>query len=137
MIEKTLAILKPNVTRDKNVGKIIDRIEQESFKISALRQEQLTKEKAEQFYDIHKGKHFFDELIQFMTSGPVVLLALEKENAISEWRTLMGATNPEEAAENTLRKLYAASFTENATHGSDSPENAKKELAFFFPKLET
>jgi len=135
MQEKTLAILKPNVTRDKNVGKIIDRIEKEGFNILTLRQEQLTKEKAERFYEIHKGKHFFDELVQFMTSGPVVVIALEKENGISEWRTLMGTTNPEEAAENTLRKLYATSFTENATHGSDSPENAQKEIAFFFPEL--
>ncbi len=134
-MERTLAIIKPNAVNDKNTGKIIDRIEQEGFNIVTIKKLHLTSERAQDFYAIHKGKPFFGELVTFMSSGPIFVMVLEKENAIQAWRDLMGATNPEKAAENTLRKLYAASFTENATHGSDSPETAVCEINFFFPEL--
>jgi nucleoside-diphosphate kinase len=135
MTEKTFGIIKPDAVKAKNSGKIIDRIEQEGFNILAMKKIHLTKEQAENFYDVHQEKPFFDELVEFMTSGPVIVMALEKENAIKAWRDLMGATDPAQAAENTLRKLYGSNKGENATHGSDAPETAEKELKFFFPEL--
>ena len=105
-MEKTLAIIKPDAIRAKNSGKIIDRIEQAGFNIIALKKPLLTRNQAEEFYAIHKGKPFFEELITFITSGPVIVLALEKENAVQEWRNLMGATDPAEAQENTLRNSF-------------------------------
>ena len=135
-MQKTLAIIKPDAVKTGNMGHIIARIEQEGFKILAMKMKQLSKEKAEAFYAVHKGKGFFDGLTSFMSSGPVVVLALEKENAIQAWRDLMGATNPANAAEGTLRKLYGASIDHNATHGSDAPETAAEEIKFFYPNLE-
>lgn len=135
MAEKTFAIIKPDAVAAKNSGKIIDRIEQEGFNIIALQKIHLTKDQAESFYDVHAGKGFFDDLVKFMTSGPVIIMVLEKENAIKAWRDLMGATDPAEAAPNTLRKLFGTNKGENATHGSDAPETAQREIAFFFPNI--
>ncbi|MFA5074933.1 MAG: nucleoside-diphosphate kinase [Candidatus Babeliales bacterium] len=135
MLQKTLAIIKPDAVKAKNSGKIIDRIESEGFKILKLEKMQLTKAQAEQFYAVHKGKPFFDELVEFMTSGPIVVMVLEKNNAIEDWRNLMGATDPAKAENNTIRKLFGSSKGENATHGSDAPETAAQEIKIFFPKL--
>jgi len=134
-MEKTLAIIKPDAVADKNIGKITGRIESEGFNILGMKMLSLTKEEAEEFYAIHKERPFFGELVEFMISGPVVVMALEKDNAVQEWRDLMGATNPAEAKDNTLRKLFGKSIGNNATHGSDSLENAKQEVNFFFPSL--
>jgi len=128
-------MIKPNAVKDKNTGKIIDRIEQEGFTIVAMKKTMLSKIRAEKFYGVHKGKPFFKNLVKFITSGPIIAMVLEKENAIKTWRDLMGATNPAKAAPNTLRKLYAASYTQNAVHGSDAPETAATEINFFFPEL--
>ncbi len=130
-IQHTLAIIKPDAVAAGNRGKIIDKIEQSGFKIIAIKQTELTKEKAEEFYAIHKGKPFFDEIISFMISGPIVVLVLEKENAIEQWRKLMGKAE----IEGTLRNLFGTSVTKNAVHGSDSPETAKIEIKLFFPEL--
>ena len=130
-IQHTLAIIKPDAVVAGNSGKIIDKIEQSGFKIIAMKKTELTKEKAEEFYAIHKGKPFFDEIISFMISGPIVVLVLEKENAIEEWRKLMGKAE----IEGTLRNLFGTSVTKNAVHGSDSPETAKTEIKQFFPEL--
>ncbi|MFH0898363.1 MAG: nucleoside-diphosphate kinase [bacterium] len=132
-MEKTLGIIKPDAVASKYSGRIVSRIEEEGFTIVAMKKMTLTTNQAENFYTIHKGKPFYDELVKFMSSGPVVVMVLEKENAIQEWRKLMGATDPAQAEENTLRKLYAKNVGENATHGSDSPETAKQEILFFFP----
>ena len=134
-MERTLAIIKPDAVRAKNAGKIIDHIEQAGFNIIGMKKLQLTREEAELFYAVHRERRFFGELVDFMISGPVVVLALEKDGAIAAWRDLMGATNPDEAAEGTMRKLFGANIGENATHGSDSPETAHTEVAFFFPEL--
>ncbi len=135
MIERTFAIIKPDAVSAKNSGKIINRIEAEDFNILALQKIFLTKEQAENFYDVHKGKAFFDELIDFMTSGPVIIMVLEKDNAIKSWRDLMGATDPAQAEPNSIRKLFGTSKGKNATHGSDAPETAQREIAFFFPSI--
>ena len=135
MVEKTLAIIKPDAVQAKKSGKIIERIEQEGFNILAIKKIHLTREQAEQFYGVHKGKHFFDVLVDFTSSGPLIAMVLEKENAIQAWRNLMGATNPANAEEGTLRKLYGTAGERNATHGSDAPETAEKEIKFFFPEL--
>jgi nucleoside-diphosphate kinase len=129
---KTFAIIKPDAVAAGNAGAILALIEKNGFKVLAMRKQHLTQPVAEGFYAVHKGKGFFDELIAFMTEAPVVLLALEKENAVQSWRDLMGATNPEKAAEGTVRKLYGANIGRNASHGSDSDENAAIELAWFF-----
>ncbi len=133
-MERTLSIIKPNAVLDNNVGNIISRFEKEGLKISAANFVQLSKEKAEGFYIEHKEKPFFGSLISFMTSSPVMLLVLEGENAVEKNRIIMGATNPEEAEENTLRKLYAKSIEENAVHGSDSLQSAEREINYFFDK---
>jgi nucleoside-diphosphate kinase len=135
MIERTLAIIKPDAVKAKYSGKIIDRIEQEGFNIVALKKTHLTKNQAEGFYAVHKGKGFFEELTTFMSSGPTIIMVLEKEKAIQAWRDLMGTTDPAVAQVNTLRKLYGTSKGNNATHGSDAPETAHAEIAFFFPEL--
>jgi len=132
---KTLAIIKPDAVKAKNSGKIIDRIEQEGFNIIALKKLHLTKSQAEEFYAVHKGKDFFKDLETYMTSGPIIVLALEKENVVDAWRTLMGKTDPAEADEGTIRNLFGTEIGRNATHGSDSIENAAKEVSFFFPDL--
>lgn len=131
-MEKTFAIIKPDAVAAGNAGKILAMIEANGFRIVAMRKETLSRAVAEGFYAVHKGKGFFDELIEFMTEGPVVLLALERENAIEKWREVMGATNPEKAAEGTVRKLYGTNIGRNASHGSDAPETAAFELAWFF-----
>ena len=134
--EKTFSIIKPNATADNNIGNIIAIFEKEGLRISAARFTQLSKEKAEGFYIEHKDRPFFGELVDFMTSGPVMLMCLEGENAVAKNREIMGATNPAEAAEGTIRKLYAKSIGENAVHGSDSTASAERELAYFFEKNE-
>ena len=136
MSNLTFGIIKPDAVRAGNQGKIIDRILQGGFKIRGMKLIQQTKQQAEGFYEVHRGKGFYEELTEFMSSGPCVVLALEKENAVPAWRELMGATNPAEAAEGTLRKEFASSIGENAVHGSDSNENAAIEISYFFSKLE-
>lgn len=135
-IEKTFSIIKPNATADNNIGNIIAIFEKNDLRIAAAKFTQLTKEKAEGFYIEHKERPFFGELVDFMTSGPVMLMCLEGENAVAKNREIMGATNPAEAAEGTIRKLYAKSIGENAVHGSDSAASAERELAYFFEKNE-
>ena len=132
----TFGIIKPDAVRAGNQGKIIDRILTAGFKIRGMKLIHQSIGQAEGFYAVHKERPFFGELTEFMSSGPCVVLALEKENAVKEWRDLMGATNPAEAAEGTLRKEFASSIGENAVHGSDSEENAAIEVAYFFSKLE-
>lgn len=132
MNDKTLAIIKPDAVNDKKAGEIITMISQAGFKIKAMRLVKLTKESAEGFYEIHKGKAFFEELIDYMTSGPCIPIALEKENAVEDYRKLIGATDPAKAAEGTIRKLFARNIQFNAVHGSDSDENAVKEISYFF-----
>lgn len=131
-IERTLSIIKPDATKKNLVGKIIARFEEEGLKIAAIRKVWLSRQEAEGFYAVHRERPFFGELVDFMTSGPCVVMVLEGEDAIRRNREIMGATNPAEAAEGTLRKLYATSIGENAVHGSDSPENAAIEVAYFF-----
>lgn len=132
----TFGIIKPDAVSAGNHGKIIDRILGAGFNIRGLKLVHQTRKQAEGFYAVHAGKGFFDELTEFMSSASCVVLALEKENAVSAWRELMGATNPAEAAEGTLRKDFASSIGENAVHGSDSDENAAIEISYFFSKLE-
>ena len=133
-IEKTFSIIKPNSTADNNIGNIISIFEKNDLRISTAKFVQLSKEKAEGFYIEHKERPFFGELVDFMISGPVMLMCLEGENAVMKNRELMGATNPSEAAEGTIRKLYAKSIGENSVHGSDSAASAERELAYFFEK---
>jgi len=133
---KTLAIIKPDAVKDNKVGEIIAMITQAGFKIKAMKMVRLTKPSAEGFYEIHRERSFFGELIEYMTSGPCVPIALEKENAVEDYRKLIGATDPAKAAEGTVRKLYARNIQFNAVHGSDSDENAEKEIAHFFSRKE-
>lgn len=135
-MERTFGIIKPNAFADGNSGKIISRIYEEGFKIVGLKKLYLSKVEAEGFYYVHKDRPFFDELTEFMSSGPCIVMVLEAENAIQKWRDLMGATNPAEAAEGTLRKEFGASLGENATHGSDAPDTAAFEIGYFFSGLE-
>ena len=132
MIERTFAMIKPDAVKNRISGKIITIIEDNGFDILRLVKGQLTKEMAELFYDVHQGKPFFNDLVSFVTSGPVVIMALEKENAITDWRNLMGATDPKKAAPGTIRNMFCTDISENAVHGSDSPETAMRELALFF-----
>ncbi len=132
MIEHTFAMIKPDAVNAKNAGKIIDMIEQNGFTVLRLVKGQLSKDMAALFYDVHKDKPFFGEMIDFVTSGPVIIMALEKENAIKAWRDLMGATDPLKAAEGTVRKTFGTSIGNNAVHGSDAPETAARELMLFF-----
>jgi len=135
-IEKTFSIIKPNATADNNIGNIIAIFEKQGLRIAGAKFTQLSKEKAEGFYIEHKERPFFGELVDFMISGPVMLMSLEGENAVSKNREIMGATNPADAADGTIRKLYAKSIGENAVHGSDSAESAERELSYFFEKNE-
>ena len=135
-IEKTFSIIKPNSTTDNNIGNIIAIFEKNGLRIAAAKFTHLSKEKAEGFYIEHKERPFFGELVDFMTSGPVMLMSLEGENAVLKNREIMGATNPAEAADGTIRKLYARSIGENSVHGSDSAASAERELAYFFDKNE-
>ena len=136
MKERTLSIIKPAAVGKNVIGKIYSRFESNGLKIIAAKMKWLSMQEAEGFYAVHAGKGFFAELTDFMSSAPCVVLALEKEGAVKAWRDLMGATNPAEAAEGTLRKDFATSIGENAVHGSDSDENAAMEIAYFFSKLE-
>ena len=133
-MEKTFSIIKPNSVQDNNIGNIVARFEKEGLRISALKLTHLSKEKAEGFYIEHKERPFFGSLVSFMTSGPVVLMVLEGENAVEKNRKIMGATNPANAEEGTLRKLYAKSIEANAVHGSDSLASAEREINYFFDK---
>jgi nucleoside-diphosphate kinase len=131
-----LELSSPTLCAKGDHGKIIDRILQAGFKIRGMKLIHQSKKQAEGFYAVHAGKGFYEELTEFMSSGPCVVLALEKDDAVKAWRDLMGATNPAEAAEGTLRKEFASSIGENAVHGSDSDENAAIEISYFFSKLE-
>ncbi|MAS29657.1 MAG: nucleoside-diphosphate kinase [Flavobacteriaceae bacterium] len=128
----TFSMIKPDAVESGYIGLILDKITSSGFKIIAMKFTQLSSREAEKFYDIHKTKPFFGELIKFMTRGPIVAMVLEKDNAVDNFRTLIGSTNPEQAEEGTIRKLYANSVGENAIHGSDSDENAKIESVFHF-----
>ena len=129
---RTFTMIKPDAVENGHIGAILDKITAAGFKIVAMKMTQMTKRDAETFYAIHKERPFFGELVEFMTRGPIVAAILEKDNAVEDFRTLIGATNPAEAAEGTIRKLYATSLGENAVHGSDSDENAAIEGAFHF-----
>lgn len=135
-MERTFAIIKPDAVERNLIGKIIERIESKGFKIAALKKAALSKTQAQSFYHVHKERPFFNDLTTYMISGPVVLMVLEKEGAISAWRELMGATNPAEAAEGTIRKDFAINLEKNSAHGSDSPETASFEISFFFSQTE-
>ncbi len=135
-IERTLSIIKPNAMKKNKIGTIIDRFEESGLKIVAAKLKHLTKEECETFYEEHREKPFFDELVLFMVSGPVFLMVLSGENAIDRNREIMGATDPAQAAEGTLRKLFGDSMGENAVHGSDSINSAEREVSFFFDKSE-
>jgi nucleoside-diphosphate kinase len=135
-VQQTLAIIKPDATARGITGKILDRIEQEGFAVKAMKKIRLSKLEAECFYAVHRGKPFYDSLTKFMSGGPVVVLCLEREDAIAKWREVMGATNPANAAGGTLRKLYAVDIERNSVHGSDAPETAGQEIPFFFSGLE-
>jgi nucleoside-diphosphate kinase len=132
MIEKTLAIIKPDAVKKKVVGKIIQRIEEEGFEISGLKMLHLTKEEAEGFYIVHKAKPFYDSLTNFMSSGKIVVMILEGENAIEKWRKTMGVTDPALAEPGTIRHEYGFSVERNATHGSDAPQTSEWEINYFY-----
>jgi nucleoside-diphosphate kinase len=136
MIERTLAIIKPDAVERKLAGRILNRIEDEGFQIRAMKRLQLSKPQAEGFYAVHRERPFFGSLTQFMASGPVVVLVLEAPDAIRKWRTLMGATDPAKADAGTLRKEFAQSIERNATHGSDAAETATVEIGYFFPGID-
>ncbi|MFW6267723.1 MAG: nucleoside-diphosphate kinase [Marinilabiliaceae bacterium] len=132
----TLTMIKPLAVKENHTGEILTHIEKAGFRITALKMVSITPEKAKKFYDVHKEKPFFGELVDFISSGPVVAAILKKENAVEDFRSLIGATDPSKAAEGTIRKLYARDKTRNAIHGSDSDENALKEASFFFSEME-
>lgn len=137
MTERTLAIIKPDAVAAGHIGDIIRRIEREKFRIRGMKLLHLTKAQAEGFYAIHRDKPFFESLTTFMSSGPCVVLLLEGESAIARWRDVMGATDPARAAEGTIRKQFGTTIERNAVHGSDAPETAAFETAYFFSALET
>ena len=136
MNNRTFAIIKPDAVKNNYTGKIYNHILEKDFKILGAKLIKMSKRQAEGFYEIHKDKPFYEELTNFMSSGQSMVLALEKDNAVSSWRKTIGATNPNDADEGTIRKIYANSLGENAVHGSDSDENAIKEISFFFTELE-
>jgi nucleoside-diphosphate kinase len=135
-MERTFAAIKPDAVAAGHIGAIIAEIEENGFRIRAMRMAHLTADVAEGFYAVHKNQGFFGALISFMTEGPVVLLALEREDAIGKWRRIMGATDPAKAAEGTIRKRFGTNIERNATHGSDAPETAAFELGYFFAGME-
>jgi nucleoside-diphosphate kinase len=135
-MERTLAIIKPDAVAGRNAGRIIQRIEESGFTIRAMRLARLSQADAEGFYAVHRERPFFGSLTKFMSSGPVIVLALEAPDAIKKWRTLMGATDPAKADAGTLRKDFGASIENNATHGSDGPDTAAYETGYFFPGIE-
>ncbi len=132
MTNRTFTMLKPDALEKGNTGAILEKINAAGFRIVAMKMTQMTKRDAEAFYAVHKERPFFGELVEYMTRGPIVAAILEKDNAVEDFRVLIGSTNPDDAAEGTIRKLYAASIGENAVHGSDSDENAAIESAFHF-----
>lgn len=135
-MERTFSIIKPDSVEEKHIGDILADIEKANFSIIGMRMIKMTMNQAKEFYAIHSGKAFFDELIQYITRTRVVVLALEKENAVSDFRNFIGATNPDDAAPGTIRKKFAKSIGENAIHGSDSVENGLREIGFFFAESE-
>ena len=135
-MERTFAIIKPDAVKARYTGRIIQRIEEAGFTIRAMQMRSLSAKEAEGFYAVHRGRPFFASLTKFMSSGRVIVLALEADDAIRRWRTLMGATDPAKADAGTLRKEFGASIENNATHGSDAPETAAFELGYFFPGIE-
>ena len=135
-IERTYAMIKPDATERNLIGKIVARIEEEGFTIVGMKKTRLSLLDAQTFYAVHSERPFFGELTEFMSSGPIVAMCLEREDAIAKWREVMGATNPAEADEGTLRKLYARSLGENSVHGSDAPETAAEEISLLFSGLE-
>lgn len=135
-MEMTFAIIKPDAVKARYAGQIIQRIEEAGFTIRAMQLRHLTKKEAEGFYAVHRERPFFPSLTAFMSSGPSIVMALEADDAIKKWRTLMGATDPAKADAGTLRKEFGASIENNATHGSDAPETAAFELGYFFPGIE-
>lgn len=135
-MQQTLAIFKPDCIQQRVLGQVLARIEAADFRIKALRMIWLTRPMAGSFYSIHRGKPFYDELLSFMTEGPMVVAVLEKEDAVQAWRTLMGATDPGKAAPGTIRHDFASSISRNTVHGSDSEENARREIDFFFSRCE-
>ncbi|MCO6496409.1 MAG: nucleoside-diphosphate kinase [Chitinophagaceae bacterium] len=136
MSNRTFTMIKPDATEKGHTGAILKMINEAGFRIVAMKMTHLSRQKAGEFYAVHKERPFYGELVEFMSRGPITAAILEKENAVEDFRKLIGATNPAEAAEGTVRKLYASSIGENAIHGSDSDENAKIESDFFFSKLE-
>jgi nucleoside-diphosphate kinase len=134
-VERTSAIIKPDAVAAKHTGDIISLIEKNNFSIKCIHKTRLTRRQSKRFYAIHKGKPFFEELVNFMSSGPIIAMVLEKDDAIKSWRSLMGDTNPEKATLGTVRKLYGTNIGKNAVHGSDSKKNSDRELKFFFSDL--
>ncbi|MDY6821522.1 MAG: nucleoside-diphosphate kinase [Deferribacterota bacterium] len=135
-MNSTLAIIKPDAFKANYTGKIIDIILKNEFFIKAMKLVKLSEIEAKGFYQVHREKPFFNDLIKFMTSGPSIVMVLEKENAVEEWRALMGETDPKKAKEGTIRALYGHDIEKNAVHGSDSNENAHNEIAYFFPQID-
>jgi nucleoside-diphosphate kinase len=135
-VERTLSIIKPDAVEARKTGAIVSRLEEEGFKVVAMKRIHLTRAQAEGFYAEHRGRGFFDELCTFMSRGPIVVMALERENAIAKYREVIGATDPAKAAEGTIRKLFGANVGENAVHGSDKPETAVREIGYFFAGYE-
>jgi nucleoside-diphosphate kinase len=131
-IQRTLSIIKPDAVQKRKVGAIIDRLESEGFRIVAMRQLHMTLEQAQGFYAVHRGKGFYDALTKFMSRGPIVVMVLEREDAIQKYREVIGATDPKKAGAGTLRSLFGADVGENALHGSDAPETATVEVSYFF-----
>lgn len=136
MQETTFAIIKPDAVRNRNVGRILSHIEEGGLEVVAVKMVRLSRQEAEGFYYVHRERPFYGSLTAFMSEGPIVVMALRAEDAIRRWRELMGATNPAEAAEGTIRRLYAENIERNSVHGSDSPESAAFELRYFFNGLE-
>ncbi|KAA0250926.1 MAG: nucleoside-diphosphate kinase [Acidobacteria bacterium] len=136
-MEQTFAIFKPDTLEAKNAGKILSRVEAEGFRVVALKSHRITKAEAEGFYAEHRGKGFFESLVAYMTSGPVYVAVLEREDAVARWRAVMGATDPAKADPGTIRKEFGASIERNAVHGSANPADAARELTFFFSQAET
>ncbi|MCX6564182.1 MAG: nucleoside-diphosphate kinase [Candidatus Aminicenantes bacterium] len=134
MTEKTLAIIKPDAVKKNIIGRIIQRIEDEGFKIAAMKMLHLTKDEAKGFYIVHKSRPFYEDLTNFMSSGPAIVMTLERDDAIAHWRQVMGATDPAQAKPGTLRREFGFSVERNATHGSDARETAEWEIAYFFKK---
>jgi nucleoside-diphosphate kinase len=135
-MEQTFAIIKPDAVKSGHTGGILSMIEKAGFRIRAMKMIRMTKQQAEGFYEVHRERPFYGSLVTFMSEGPVVVMVLERENAIKHWRETMGATNPEKAAEGTIRKKFAESIERNAVHGSDAPETAAVEISYFFSIVE-